>query len=152
MENTTVDTEKALKPEEGIVIQNIIIRPVQRITQDIQKWRSAMQTAEGVTQYRTTLYDMYSDVILDSVLSTLMEKRILNVTKSKLVFNDAAGKQVDDITALLQTEQFRQLRMQILLQKFWGITVVELIKENDSFRIFVVDRKHVKPKEGKIVV
>jgi hypothetical protein len=62
MENTTVDTEKALKPEEGIVIQNIIIRPVQRITQDIQKWRSAMQTAEGVTQYRTTLYDMYSDV------------------------------------------------------------------------------------------
>lgn len=147
--NTTEDVN--MQPEKGVVIHNITIRPVQRSTQDITSWRSALQTAEGIIQSRIQLYDLFADLLLDGVLSSVMEKRILNVTKAKLIFTDHAGKENEAVTDLLQTSHFRELRKEILLQKFWGISVIELIKDDKGFRIFSIDRKHIKPKEGKIL-
>lgn len=135
-------------PEKGIIIQNITVRPVVRQSQDIAKWRAAISAAEGIIQYRTSLYDLYEDIMLDAVLTSLVEKRILGVTKTKLLFVDKAGKEIPAVTELIQKRQFREMRKEIQLHKVWGISVIELINDAQGFRIFSAPRKHIKPKEG----
>lgn len=138
-------------PEKGIVIQNIQVRPIVRQSQDIEKWRNALRNAEALNGNRVSLYDLYEEVLLDGHLTSLLAKRILGVTKTRLKFVDKAGKEVPAIMELLAKKTFRELRKEIMRQKFWGIGVVELIKENDQFRIFSVPRKHIRPETGKIV-
>lgn len=138
-------------PEKGIQIQNIVVRPVVRQSQDIERWRHAIRSAEGLVQIRVPLYDLYEEILLDGVLTNLIEKRVLGVTKTKLQFVDSSGKEVDAMKDLLTKKAFRELRKEIVLQKVFGISVVELMKDASGFRIFSVPRKHIKPKEGIVV-
>lgn len=134
-----------------ISVQNLVIRPVQRRTQDIDKWRRALQNAEAINPSRIELYDLYFDLLLDGTLSSVIDKRIKGVTKSKLTFLDSSGKEVKDLTDLIKTKQFRKLRKQMALQKMWGITVCELTIKNGKFNVFSVPRKHIRPDLGRIV-
>jgi hypothetical protein len=138
-------------PEKGIIIQNITVRPVQRQSQDIETWRNAIRAAEAINQIRTPLYDLYEDMMLDAVLSSVIEKRVLGVTKTRLQFVDGAGKEIPAMADLLSRRHFRELRKEIARQKVWGISVIELIKDATGFRIFSVPRKHIQSKEGKII-
>ncbi len=138
-------------PEQGIVIQNIQVRPVVRQAQDIQNWRNALKAAEAINSIRVTLYDLYEEVMLDGTLKNLMAKRILGVTKTRLKFINKAGDEVPELMELVGKKAFRQLRKEIMLQKFWGISVIELMKEGDNFKIYSVPRKHIRTKPGLIV-
>lgn len=149
--NKPTTTKKKGEPAQGVVIQNITIRPVVRSSQDIQKWRSALQSAEGINPVRVPLYDLYDDLLMDAVLSSLVDKRILGVTKTKLVFLTESGEEVPEINDLIALSQFRELRRELMLRKFWGITVCELMVINSMFRVFSVPRKHIRPDIGKIV-
>ena len=139
------------KMEQGIKIQNIVFRPLVRQSQDIQKWRNALIYAESMVAIRVPLYELYSDIELDSVLSSLKEKRILGVTKNKLVYLDKDGKEVDNVMKLLNTYNFRQLRKEIQQYKFDGKKVIELILEDGKFRFYAPDRRNIRPRQGKIV-
>lgn len=151
----TRSTKSAIKKKDestqGVVIQNIVIRPVVRSSQDIEKWRTALQSAEAINPIRVPLYDLYEDLLLDAVISSLIEKRILGVTKTKLLFVNKNGEDVPDITELTNFSQFRELRRELMLAKFYGITVCELMILNGIFKIYNVPRKHIKPEIGKIV-
>jgi hypothetical protein len=140
-----------ISPEKGLIIQNITIRPVVRQSQDIERWRNAIRAAEALNPIRYTLYDLYEEIMLDGVLTNLVEKRVLGVTKKKLLFVDKSGKEVQAMTDLLNKKQFRKLRKEIQLQKVYGISVIELINDASGFRIFSVPRKHIQPKTGMIV-
>lgn len=137
--------------KEPIVINNIVIRPVVRTTQDIGKWRSALQSAESTNPQRILLYDLYSDLLLDAYLSSLIDKRILGVTKTALRYYDRDGKEVIEMTDLIGKRQFRNLRKEIMLQKFWGITVIELTAPGGIFKVYSVPRKHIRADLGRIV-
>jgi hypothetical protein len=136
--------------EQGVVIHNITVRPVVRTTQDIEKWRQALQAAEALNPIRTPLYDLYADLLLDGVLTSLVNKRILGVTKTKLTFLDSTGKEVEEIKTLISNNQFRKLRRELMLQKMWGISVIELMRDNGKFKIYSAPRKHIKPQLGII--
>lgn len=138
--------------EEGVVIQNIVVRPVVRSTQDITSWRIALQTAEALNPIRVPLYDLYDDIMLDATLNRLSGKRILGVTKTKMVFLDKSGKEVPAMQDLIKKKAFRKLRKERMKQKMWGITVAELSKTADgNLRVYSVPRKHIKPNIGRIV-
>lgn len=137
--------------EQGIKITNITFRPLVRQSQSIQKWRDAMVYAESMVAIRVPLYEQYSDIELDPVLANLKAKRILGVTKNKLVYLDKSGKEVEPIMALLKTYNFRQLRKEIQQYKFDGKKVIELIVEDGKFRYYAPDRRHLRPRQGKIV-
>lgn len=143
-------TKKEANKEQGIVIQNIVIRPVVRSSQDIEKWRNALRAAEGVTPERIQLYDLYADIILDSFLSSLIEKRVLGVTKRKLSFVDKSGKGNEQIIELIKTQQFRKLRTEIIMQKLFGIKVIEIDRLNDGIKVFSAPVKHIKPWLGVV--
>lgn len=148
---TKKNGEKDKELQQGLVVQNIQIRPTVRQTQDIAKWRSALSYAEAINGNRVALYDLYEEVLLDGTLKNIMAKRILGVTKTRMKFIDKSGKEVDQIMQLMEKKAFRDLRKEIMLAKFWGKSVIELMNENGSFRIFSVPRKHIRPETGKIV-
>ncbi len=137
--------------ENGIVIQNLTIRPVARTKTDIQDWRNRHQQAESINGSRVTLYDLYSDVLLDGFLKRLVAKRVLSVTKNKLKYIDKSGKEIEGADELLKMRQFRKLRQRIQLYKAWGIAVIELMNDAGMFKIFDVPKKHILPREGKVI-
>ena len=137
--------------ESGVVIQNIQIRPVQRTKEDIQTWRNKHQQAEMINGVRVGLYDLYDDAMLDAFLQRMVQKRVLGVTKHKLNYVDAEGVEIEEADTLIDSLQFRYLREFIQLQKAWGIAVIELMNDNGKLKVFDVPKKHILPKEGKIV-
>ena len=136
--------------ESGMVIQNIVIRPVSRTKVDIQDWRTWHQIAEGINGTRVPLYDLYADVLLDGFLKRLIAKRVLAVTKNKLKYIDKSGKEIVGATDVLKWRQFRKLRQRIQLYKAWGISVIELMNEDGALKIFDAPKKHILTKEGRI--
>lgn len=136
--------------EQGLLIQNLDIRPVQRSSADIAKWRSALQSAEATNGTRVPLYDLYSDILLDGFLKRMVAQRILGVTKTRLQFIGKDGKENEEIAALIKKLQFRKLRKAIQKQKAWGHNVIELSMKNGEFHFYEVPPKHVRPKEGLI--
>jgi hypothetical protein len=111
--------DKNLIPKQGIQIQNIVIRPVIRQSQDIEKWRNSLRYAEAINGRRVPLYDLYDEVMLDGVLSDLVEKRIIGVTKNRLQFVDKNGEEVPVMKELMKTTVFRDLRKEVMLAKMW---------------------------------
>lgn len=155
MENNTVTNVNKvgqIEAEQGIHITNVVIRPVQRESQNIKKWRDAMQAAEGYIGNRQYLYDLYDDILLDLHLSAVIGKRINGVTKNKLRFVDAEGIDVEAIKPLLKKKQFRRLRNKIQWAKMWGIGVIELDEDQvKGLKIYSVPYKHIRPREGMII-
>lgn len=150
-QKSNVSVSKQMIPENGIVIQNITVRPIIRQSQDIDKWRNALKQAEMINGNRVALFDLYEEILLDAVLSSLVEKRILGVTKNKLLFVDAQGNEVEAIEQLLRKRSFREMRKEVLQYKFWGKNVIELMHQHEAFEYYAIPKKHIKPKEGKIV-
>ena len=151
MANINVTKKEGVVLESGIKIQNIEIRPVHRTKSDIQDWRNAHQHAEAINGTRIALYDLYNDGLLDAFLKRMVEKRVLGVTKNKLKYIDQSGKEIKQENSILNLLQFRLLREAIQLSKAWGIAVIELINEDGKLKIFDVPKKHICPKEGKIL-
>ncbi len=129
---------------------NVVVSTTQRQSQDIGKWRSALQAAESTVQSMQPLYDLYEDLLLDPLLSSLMEKRILGVTRNKLLFVDKQGNEVEPVMELLKRRNFRELRKEIQNYRFWGRNVIELINQNNQFRFYTPPKKHIKLKEGRV--
>jgi hypothetical protein len=146
-----VNIQRNLVPDNGIVIQNITVRPVVRKSLDIENWRNVLKEAEMINSVRVGLLDLYEEIRLDPVLSSLMEKRILGVTKNALLCVDKDGQENEAVNAVLQLRAFREMRKEILLYKFYGISVIEAMMPNKLFQFYSVPRKNIKPKEGRIV-
>lgn len=141
---------RQMTPENGIKITQLVVRPITRRSQDIGSWRIALQQAEGVVESRVALYDLYEDIALDGVLKSLMGKRILGVTKKELLFVDKNNEPVEGMQQLLKSSVIRNLRKEIQLQKFWGVKVIELYKQQNTLQFYSVPVKHIKPKAGLI--
>lgn len=148
--NIQARVNRQMTPENGVKITQLIVRPIARRTQDIGSWRIALQQAEGVVESRVALYDLYEDILLDGVLKSLMRKRVLGVTKKELLFVDANNEPVKGMEQVMKSSVIRNLRKEIALQKFWGVKVIELFKEQNNLKFYSVPVKHIKPKAGLI--
>jgi phage gp29-like protein len=146
----TPTTQKSKKNSQP-VIQNITIKPIRRTTQDIGTWRLAMQAAEAEQPRRVLLYDLYEDLLLDGHLGSIIEKRIMAVTNSPLLFV-SNNKSVDEITDLQDKGWFETLLTELMNAKFWGHTLIEFsYDEAGNITCELVPRKHVEQKAGMIL-
>lgn len=133
------------------VINNITIRPTRRTTQDIGSWRNAMTAAEADQPRRVLLYDLYDDLLLDGHLRSIIDKRIMAVTNSPLLFV-ANKKSIDEISELQEKAWFETLLTEIMNTKFWGHSLVEFYyDELGNFTAELVPRKNVEHKTGIIL-
>lgn len=131
----------------GMVINQLVIRPNNRSVTDVESWRNALKTADKGK--RAKLYDLYEDLLLDNVLSSAIEKRIMAITNADLAFsrNDTNEPEID---TLMDTPEFEEILTEIMNAKFWGKTILEL-DFTDGLRAFNIPRKHIRADLGLIV-
>ncbi len=136
-----------------VIIQKLDVRPIARISQDIEKWRAAIRAAEGITPRRTKLYDLYHDILLDTHLSSVVEKRVLQILNTEWVFVDENEEEVKEINAWIDTPHFETLLRELVNAKIWGYTMVELdFSAEDGPGTFCIPRKHIRPHTGEVAI
>ncbi|MBV6442743.1 MAG: hypothetical protein EPGJADBJ_04467 [Saprospiraceae bacterium] len=148
---TEIELAARNKDAKNVVINHVTVRPVNRQSQDIQKWRTALIAAEQDYQQRTLIYDLFADILLDGRLKALMFQRIARITNTPLTFK-VNGKPVDDVEALAKKRFFRKFIQEALNARFWGHSLMELywpVPDSDCKGVTnLIPRKHVKPKKG----
>ena len=141
-------TRKKASDSKSPIIQNIIIRPVQRAVQDITSWRNALKAAEGINPRRRQLYDLYSEIDLDGHLTAVMERRVNSILNTPLLFT-RDGKEVDDVMDLIEKTLFETILAEIMNSKFWGHSLIWTDFANNDIEL--IPRKHVNPINGNIL-
>lgn len=133
------------------VINQVTVRPINRGSVDIQKWRNALIMAEGEYDQRSMLYDLYFDMLLDGYLCDAIDKRVNSIANSEIQFLDANGKPVDVVNEILETTFFEEFLTQVMQSKFWGHSLLELdwgAPGSKTGHTWLIPRKHVKPRLG----
>jgi hypothetical protein len=129
-----------MKKENKTIVTEIVIKPPQRTTSDVGKWRTALQSADMGRM--KLLYDLYEDLLIDGVLADAVDKRITAVTNSAITFQNADGEEVEDITALIDTPAFEDLLTTIMQTRFWGRAGGEFDFSN-GFDFTPLPKKHI---------
>jgi hypothetical protein len=147
--------QQAEKDAEGnprpVIVQNITVRPVNRRIVDIEAWRSALRAAEASVPRRVELYDLYDELMLDTHLTSVVEKRLMGITNIEWEFLDANGKEVPAIKEWIDSPDFEKTVSEILNSKVWGYTMLEFdFYEDGSWGVFLVPRKHMRPELGLV--
>jgi Protein of unknown function (DUF935) len=130
--------------KDEIIINELIIRSVDRSRKDISQWRNALIAAESVYfPNRSRLYDLYFDVVLDGHLSGIIAKRIDTVLNKELYF-EHNGTKCPAFDSLLNSLPFRTLMRTVMETQFWGISGLEFIP-GKMFDFKLIPRKHIRP-------
>jgi len=134
---------------EDIIVNELVIRSVDRSRKDILTWRSALISAESIYYpNRTRLYDLYADVILDGHLSGVIGKRMDAVLNKELGF-ETDGSKVVEMDGLIKSLRFREIMRTIMETQLWGISGIEFLPGTE-LEYEVIPRKHIKPELGII--
>lgn len=132
-----------------LIVNNIVMRSVDRTPKDIGNLNVDLQAAESIYYpNRSRLYDLYKHVERDGHLSGVISKLIDSVLNKKM--RAVKGNEdAEDICALIETIKFRNMCKEILLTEFWSSTGFEFIP-GEKFDWKPIPRKHIKP-EWKII-
>ena len=134
--------------KEDIIINKVNVRPPYRVRLDVQKWLSAIKSAEGLSHDKRRLFDIYHDVLTTGGhLNSITEKRIKPVKNAKVSFN-INNKPVDEINDLVGKPYFKDLMRYMAEALFWGHSLIELKWYGDKFETYLIPRKHVRPELG----
>jgi phage gp29-like protein len=142
---------KTKQPVKNIINQ-LTIAQTKRASQDIKKWRQALSAAESINPFprKVLLYNLYSEILLDSHLHALCEKRKTSVINCPLLFleNGIENKEISD---LINTDSFTHLLGYCLDAKLFGHSLIELSFENKKLTATLIPRKHVVSSHGLIL-
>lgn len=147
LENSTVGRNQPIEGgNQAIVVNKLQVTSVIRTPQDIGKWRTAHVAAESVySPNRTYLYDIYSDSLLDPILSGTMRKRMESVLNKDIILRSKNKDVIDTFNSTLKSRNFRKIIEIILESVYWGISGIEFIPGKE-FRFNTIPRKHIKTK------
>lgn len=144
----TKTDSKALKP----VVQNynLTVQQIDRSRKELQDWRRAITSAESLAApNRKYLYDLYNNLILDTHLSSVMDKRVLPITNLDWVMIDKEGNQIEDICKLLDSTFFDSILTYIIESRLFGFSLQQIDFTNHTTEL--IPRAHVNPK-NKLVL
>ena len=89
--------------------------------------------------------------MLDNVLGDAIDKRIMAITNSSIVFTTSNGDPVDEIEELMMSDDFELMLTEIMNSKFWGITVLEF-DFTKSFDVTNIPRKQINALTGDVLI
>lgn len=123
----------------------IMLTQPRRFGIDIADYTAAIKTAENVDfPRRYKLYDMYADILMDSHLSCVIEKRRNAVLCSDIEFR-RDGKPDDKINEQIRSPWFSRLVSDIIDSRFWGFTLCQFFKDGEWIDYNLIPRKHADP-------
>ena len=123
----------------------IILTQPKRFGIDIADYTTSVRAAENVDfSRRYKLYDLYSDILMDTHLTCVIEKRKNAVLCSEIEFR-RDGKPDDKINKQISSPWFTRLMSDILDAKFWGFTLCQFFKDGEWVDYDLIPRKHADP-------
>lgn len=123
----------------------IMLTQPRRFGIDIADYTAAIRTAENVDfPRRYKLYDMYADILMDSHLSCVIEKRRNSVLCSDIEFR-RDGKPDDKVNEQIRSPWFSRLVSDIIDSRFWGFTLCQFFKDGEWIDYNLIPRKHADP-------
>lgn len=140
-------TAGGLLQKPGQTAQNtIILRQPKRFNLDIADYTSAFRYAENVDiPRRYQLYNLYDDILLDSHLHSVIDRRLANVSAANISFT-RKGNPDDTINEQIASPWFQRLIRDILDARFWGFSLMQFYKEPSGWIDYMlVPRNHVDP-------
>lgn len=127
--------------------QVVVVQPPKRDATDIGVWKNAMKAADRGK--RKALVELYNNLLIDTVLSDAVDKRIRNVTNAEWVFL-SNGDEIPEMADFIDTPEFEELLEEIMLSKFYGKSIIELKFDDSKFDIYSVPRQNLNTKEKGI--
>lgn len=123
----------------------IVLTQPKRFGIDISDYTSAVKSAENVDYPRRyKLFDLYSDILMDTHLTCVIEKRKNAVLCSEIEFRKN-GKPDDEVNEQIASPWFSSLVADILDAKFWGFTLCQFYKNGEWVNYDLIPRKHADP-------
>lgn len=103
----------------------IYLVPKDNSSKSLDNWKSAKEQAESIfNPIRKPLIDLYENIVIDTHLSSVIEKRVLSITNTSWSFG-IEGEEIEDIARFCKKHFFEQLLTFIIESKFWGVSVIE---------------------------
>lgn len=123
----------------------IVLTQPKRFGLDIADYMAAIRAAEDVDfPRRYRLYDLYSDILMDTHLSCVIEKRKNAVLCSNIEFR-RGGRPDKAVNEQISSPWFNRLVSDILDARFWGFTLCQFYKDGEWAGYDLIPRKHVDP-------
>ncbi len=126
---------------EPLVIQEIIVKAPNRRVYDVGDWRAALRSAD--TGRVKALYDLYDDMLIDGVLSDAVQRRIDAVANAELAFQDAEGRDVPEISRIMDTQAWEAILTQIIRCRIFGRSGCAFNIVDNQLRVQVFPPKHI---------
>jgi hypothetical protein len=133
------------------IMSQTLATNVQRLRQDVGKWRAALASAESVYYPdRTQLYNIYADVVLDLHLTAVMQSRLNAVIRRPFKLQDAKETEQPVLTKLLRKPWFYKFCTYALERNFYGHSLIEFpVPVGGEFKdCQLVPRQYVSPELG----
>lgn len=128
------------KKEEQLVINQVVVQAPQRRVYDVGDWRSAMRSAD--IGRAKPLYDLFDEILIDGVLADAIDKRTEAVLSAGVTFVDAQGKEVEEITDIINSSAGETMLRSIIAQRFYGRSGFE-ISFADGFTCQPIKPKYI---------
>jgi phage gp29-like protein len=123
----------------------IVLTQPKRFGIDIADYTASIRAMENVDYSRRyKLYDLYSDILMDAHLASVIEKRILAVTSSDIEFR-RNGKPDEEINEQIRSPWFRRSIRDILNAQLWGFSLLQFYRNGRWISYDLVPRKHADP-------
>jgi phage gp29-like protein len=123
---------------------------VQRIKQDIGRWRMAIQEAETPTNpQRYLMQQMYLDTVLNGHVTACIEKRYAGVLKKGIEVVNEKGEQNEDLTKLYSKRWMFDIIRYILDARMYGYTLIQLgdMKNFEFEELYTIRRSNINPEK-----
>lgn len=119
----------------------IVLQPRDLSSKTLDNWKNARAAAVSIySPIRKPLMDLYDDVVIDPHASSLIDKRIMQITNISWTFS-VDGKPYKPLAELTERYFFEQLIRFVLESKLWGSSLIEIDFRKQSCEL--VPREHV---------
>ena len=123
----------------------IVLTQPKRFGKDISDYTSAIKAAENVDfPQRSKLFDLYEDILLDTHLTSVVEKRRAAALCSPILFR-RNGKPDKQVNEQIRSPWFRSLISDIIDAQFWGFSLCQFYRDGQWVNYNLIPRKHVDP-------
>ena len=130
------------QPAPGVVI----LTAPRRFGIDIADYMQAVRSAENVDMpSRTSLYDLYTDILTDTHLSSVIDKRVNAVLATDIEFRKKDNTPHERINEQIRSPWFSRLVHDILMSRFWGFSLFQFYRDGDWVDYNLIPRKNACP-------
>ena len=121
---------------------------VQRVKQDIGRWRRALREAESITSpTRYQMQQMYLDTVLNGQVAACLERRTMNVLKKGIEVCSEDGVINEGLTKVYNQKFMYDILKWTLDAKYYGYSLIQLgdMRNYKFDELYTIRRSNINP-------